>query len=297
MFTQSASDILKRIRRIEIRTRNSVNELFSGEYHSRFRGQGLEFAEVREYQPGDNHRDIDWNVSARMGQLFIKKFKETRELRVMFLVDISASGNLGTVSMFKRERIAELVAGLSFSAIANGDHAGLIMYSDQVEKYIPPRKGRNNALAILRDVLYLQPKSPRTSLASACSYAQRMLRKRCIIFVISDWIDTGFEKPLKILAQKHDLIAMQILDKCELELPDAGILRLHDPETGQETWVNSSDPKLRNAYKNMVQKQQTELKSFFRKCKCDYLLIKTEDSYVQALRKFFALRQKQRWGK
>jgi uncharacterized protein (DUF58 family) len=297
MFTQSASDILKKIRRIEIRTRNSVAEMFSGEYHSRFRGQGLEFAEVREYQPGDNHRDIDWNVSARMGQLYIKKFKETRELRVVFLVDISASQNLGTVSMFKRERIAELVAGLSFSAVANHDLAGLILFSDIAEKYIPPRKGRNNALAILRDVLYLQPKSSKTSLTAACQYAQKMLKKRCVLFIISDWIDSGYEKALKVLAQKHDVIAMQVLDRSELELPNAGILRLKDPETGDETWVNSSDPKLRTAYKNMVQKQQTELQSFFRKCKCDYLLIKTDDSFVKALRKFFALRQKRRWGK
>ncbi|MDD2228903.1 MAG: DUF58 domain-containing protein [Candidatus Cloacimonetes bacterium] len=297
MFTQSASDILKKIRRIEIRTRNSVAELFSGEYHSRFRGQGLEFAEVREYQPGDNHRDIDWNVSARMGQLFIKKFKETRELRVMFLVDISASQNMGTVSMFKRERIAEIVAGLSFSAVANHDLVGLILYSDQAEKYIPPRKGRNNALAILRDILYIQPKSPRTSLAAAFQYAQKMLKKRCIIFIVSDWIDTAYEKPLKILAQKHDVIALQILDQSELELPDAGILKLQDPETGGEAWINSSDPKIRKAYKDTVQKQQSNLQSFFRSCKCDYLMIRTDTSYVQALRKFFVLRQKRRWGK
>ena len=294
MFTQSASDILKKVRRIEIRTRNTVSELFSGEYHSRFKGQGLEFAEVREYQPGDNHREIDWNVSARMGQLYIKKFRETRELRVVFLVDVSASQNLGTTSMFKRERIAELVAGLSFSAVANHDLSGLIMFSDIPEKYLAPRKGRNNALEILREVLYHQPKSHRTSLSSAFLYAHRMLKKRCILFIISDWIDTGYEKPLKILAQKHDVVAMQVLDKSELELPDAGILKLQDPESGEELWLNSSDPKLRKAYKERISQQQEELQSFFRKCKCDYLLIKTDESFVQALRKFFTLRQKRR---
>ncbi len=294
MFTQSASDILKKIRRIEIRTRNTVSEMFSGVYHSRFRGQGLEFSEVREYQPGDNHRDIDWNVSARMGQIYIKKFIETRELRVVFLVDVSASQNLGTVSMFKRERIAELVAGLSFSAVANHDLAGLILFSDQMEKYLPPRKGRNNALSILREVLYLQPKSKATSLKAACEYAQRILKKRCILFIISDWLDSGYEKALKILAHKHDVIALQILDNSELELPDAGLLKLQDPETGATAWLNSSDPKLRKAYKDITNKQQIELQAFFKKCKCDYLLIKTNDSYVQALRKFFALRIKRR---
>ena len=297
MLTQSASDILKKIRRIEIRTRNAVSEMFSGEYHSRFRGQGLEFAEVREYQPGDNHRDIDWNVTARMGQLFIKKFRETRELRVVFLVDVSASQNLGTTSMFKRERIAEIVAGLSFSAVANHDLAGLILFSDIPEKYLPPRKGRNNALAILREVLYLQPKSHKTSLSAACAYALRMLKKRCILFIISDWLDTGYESTLKILSKKHDTIAIQILDNCELELPDSGILRLKDPELGEEAWINSSDPRLRKAYKEMVEKQQAELTKFFRQCKCDYLLIRTNEPFLQSLRKFFALRVKRRISK
>ena len=171
MFTQSVSDILKKIRRIEIRTRNPVAEMFRGEYHSRFKGQGLEFSEVREYQPGDNYRDIDWNVSARLGQLYIKKYRETRELRVVFLVDVSSSQEFGTRSMIKRERIAELVAALSFSAVANQDLAGLILFSDQVERFLPPRKGRNNALEILREVLYYEPKGKKTSLQAACEYA------------------------------------------------------------------------------------------------------------------------------
>lgn len=294
MFTQSASDILKKIRRIEIRTRNTVSELFSGEYHSRFKGQGLEFAEVREYQPGDNHRDIDWNVSARMGQLYIKKFKETRELRVVFLVDISASQNFGTKAMIKRERIAELVAGLSFSAVANHDLAGLIMFSDKPEKYLPPRKGRNNALTILREVLYHNPKSKKTSLKDAFTYANKMLGKRCILFVISDWIDGGWENALKLLSTKHDVIALQVLDNSELELPKAGILHIQDPETGEEVWLNSSDEKLRRSYRDLVQRKQQQLTEFFRKCKCDFLLIRTDESYVQALRKFFALREKRR---
>ncbi|MBP8705621.1 MAG: DUF58 domain-containing protein, partial [Candidatus Cloacimonas sp.] len=212
MFTQSVSDILKKIRRIEIRTRNPVAEIFRGEYHSRFKGQGLEFSEVREYQPGDNYRDIDWNVSARLGQLYIKKYRETRELRVVFLVDVSASQEFGTRSMIKRERIAELVAALAFSAVANQDLAGLILFSDRVEKFLPPRKGRNNALAILREVLYYEPKSKKTSLQVACEYAHKMLKKRCILFIISDWIDSGYEHSLKILATKNDVIAIRVLD-------------------------------------------------------------------------------------
>jgi len=294
MFTQSVSDILKKIRRIEIRTRNPVAEMFRGEYHSRFKGQGLEFAEVREYQPGDNYRDIDWNVSARMGQLFIKKYRETRELRVVFLVDISASEEFGTRSMIKRERIAELVSALAFSAVANQDLVGLILFSDQVEKFLPPRKGRNNALAILREVLYYEPKSKKTSLKNACEYAHKMLKKRCILFIVSDWMDSGYEHSLKILATKNDVVALRVLDDSELELPDAGILSLQDPETGEEVWLNSSNPKLRKAYQEIVNTEQKNLQDFFRKCNCDYLLIRTSDSYIGALRKFFTLREKRR---
>lgn len=294
MFTQSVSDILKKIRRIEIRTRNPVAEMFRGEYHSRFKGQGLEFSEVREYQPGDNYRDIDWNVSARLGQLYTKKYTETRELRVVFLVDISASQEFGTRSMIKRERIAELVAALAFSAVANQDLAGLILFSDNVEHFLPPRKGHNNALEILREVLYYEPKSKKTSIQSACEYAHKMLKKRCIIFIISDWIDSGYEHALKILATKNDVIALRILDDSELKLPTAGILSLKDPETGEEVWINSSDPKLVKAYEEVVKKEQNDLEEYFRKCKCDYQLIRTSDSYITSLRKFFALREKKR---
>ena len=294
MFTQSVSDILKKIRRIEIRTRNPVAEMFRGEYHSRFKGQGLEFSEVREYQPGDKYRDIDWNVSARLGQLYIKKYRETRELRVVFLVDVSSSQEFGTRSMIKRERIAELVAALSFSAVANQDLAGLILFSDQVERFLPPRKGRNNALEILREVLYYEPKGKKTSLQAACEYAYKMLKKRCIIFILSDWIDSGYERSLKILAAKNEVVALQVVDDSELELPPAGILSLKDPETGEEIWINSSDPKLRKAYQEVINNEQKELQEFFRECNCDYLMIKTSDSYVSSLRKFFALRGKRR---
>jgi uncharacterized protein (DUF58 family) len=196
--------------------------------------------------------------------------------------------------MIKRERIAELVAALAFSAVANQDLAGLILFSDRVEKFLPPRKGRNNALAILREVLYYEPKSKKTSLQVACEYAHKMLKKRCILFIISDWIDSGYEHSLKILATKNDVIAIRVLDDSELELPRAGILSLQDPETGEEVWINSSDPKLRKAYQEIVNKEQKDLEEFFRKCNCDYLLIRTSESYINSLRKFFTLRERRR---
>ena len=249
---------------------------------------------MREYQPGDNYRDIDWNVSARLGQLYIKKYRETRELRVVFLVDVSASQEFGTRSMIKREKVAELVAALAFSAVANQDLAGLILFSDEVERFLPTRKGRNNALAILREVLYYEPKSKKTSLKNACEYAHKMLKKRCILFIISDWIDSGYEHSLKILATKNDVIALRVLDDSELELPNAGIISFQDPETGEEVWINSSDAKLRKAYQEIVNKEQKDLEEFFRKCNCDYLLIRTSDSYINSLRKFFTLRGKRK---
>jgi uncharacterized protein (DUF58 family) len=290
----STADLIKKIRRLEIQTKNIVNEIFSGEYHSSFRGQGLEFSEVREYQPGDNYRDIDWNVSARLGLPYIKKYKETRELNVVFLVDISASQFLGTSYALKKERIAEIAATLAFSAVANGDRCSLILYTDALELYLPPRKGRNRALEIIREILYFEPSGKATSLKEACRYAARILKKRAIVFLLSDFLDSGYEKAMGILAKKHDLVAMQILDNSELELPDAGILRLQDPETGRVAYINSSDRKLREAYKAQVSLEQEKLAASLKKMGCDHLLFKNGDSYVKVLRQFFALRNKRR---
>ncbi|MCB5269890.1 MAG: DUF58 domain-containing protein, partial [Candidatus Cloacimonadaceae bacterium] len=259
MHLVSTADILKRIRRIEIMTRNVVNEIFAGEYHSSFRGQGLEFSEVREYQAGDNYRDIDWNVSARLGFPYIKKYRETRELSVVFIVDISGSQFFGTQTALKKERIAEIVATLAFSAVANGDRCALIMYSDRLEKFLPARKGRNRALEILREILYHEPLGKGSSLKGACEYAGKILKKRSVVFLISDFIDSGYEKAMGILARKHDLIAMQVLDESELELPRAGVLRLQDPETGRIQYVNSGSETLRNAYRAKVELQQKAL--------------------------------------
>jgi len=292
----STSDLLRRIRRLEISTKNIVNEIFSGEYHSSFRGQGIEFSEVREYQAGDNYRDIDWNVSARLGLPYIKKYRESRELNIVFIVDISGSQFLGSSQALKKERIAEIVATLAFSAVANGDRCSLIMYSDTLEKYLPPQKGRNRALEILREILYHEPKSRGTSLSSACAYAGKILKKRAVVFLLSDFLDRAYEKQMAILAKKHDLIALQILDEMELSLPDAGILRLKDPETGAIGYVNSSDPKLREAYRAQTSLEQKKLEERLKSMGCDHVLFRTKDSFVKVLRQFFALRSKRRRG-
>lgn len=294
MPTRTPADILSRIRKIEIRTKNVVSEIFSGEYHSSFKGQGLEFAEVREYQAGDAYRDIDWNVSARLGVPYVKKYQETRELNVVFVVDVSASQNFGTRQMLKRERLAEIIALLSFSALSNNDKVGLIMYSSRLEKYLPARKGRNKALQILRDVLYLDPAQPGTSLAGAFDYANRVLKKRSVVFVLSDFMDQDYDKPLRILASKHDVIAIQVLDEAELELPRAGILSLVDPETGQTLYLNSSDERTRKAYSREVQQQQEKLLDNLRQFRVDHLLLRPADSHVDVLREFFE-RRKLRW--
>jgi uncharacterized protein (DUF58 family) len=296
MPTRTPAEILSRIEKIEIRTRIAVSEIFSGEYHSSFKGQGLEFAEVREYQSGDNYRDIDWNVSARLGSPYIKKYQETRELNVMFIVDVSASQSFGTIQLFKKERQAEVIALLSFSALNNNDKVGMIMFSDVLEKYLPPRKGRNKALEILRDVLYMEPKSPRTSLNEAFDFANRILKKRSVVFILSDFLDSGYEKPLKLLASKHDVIAIQLLDEAELQLPKAGVLNLIDPESCETLCVNSSDPGIRNAYSGLVRKKQEDLASSLIKMQVDHLLLRNKDSQIDTLRDFFERRKRKRMG-
>jgi len=284
------SDIIKKIRKIEITTRNVVNELFSGEYHSLFKGQGLEFSEVREYQSGDSFRQIDWNVSARMGYPFIKKFEETRELNVIFLVDASASTLFGTRNYLKSEYITEITAVLSFSAISNNDKVGCLLFTDEVEKFTPPRKGKKTALRILRDILYFEPKDAKTNIKSAIEYIYRLTKKRSIIFIISDFFDDGYEDTLKLLAKKHDVIALRILDKAELELPNAGILHLKDPETGKIFTVNSSNPKIREKYRKLAENKENEIIEKFKKMKVDLVNLRTDEPYVQELVKFFKFR-------
>lgn len=292
MPIQSTADILKRVRKIEIHTKSLVNEIFGGEYHSMFKGQGLEFAEVREYLPGDNYRDIDWNVSARYGTPFIKKYRETRELNVVFIVDISGSQDFGTKGLLKRERLAEIAALLSFSALSNNDKVGVILYSDVPEKYSSPRKGRNFALQIVRDILFFAPRSKGTSLRSAFEYANRVLKKKSIVFVLSDFMDSGFQKPLQILAQRHDVIALQLLDEAELSLPDAGFLRIRDPESGKSFYINSSSSSLRSQYQKHVAAEQVALKKHLQQLHVDLITIKSTDSYIRVLKNYFEKRGK-----
>ena len=290
MLTQSPAEIIKRIRKLEILTKIIVSEHLSGEYHSSFRGQGLEFAEVREYQPGDSYRSIDWNVSARYGVPYIKKFQETRELNVFFIVDVSASMDFGTLKAFKRERMAEIAAVLSFSALSNHDKVGMLMYSSALEKYLPPRQGQKSALHILREILYYQPKHLQSSLGGAFEYALRLLKKRSIVFILSDFQDRGYSKPLEILARKHDVIALQILDDSELVLPKAGLVNLRDPETGQEALIDCSHPELRKVFEKAVTKEQNALAASLKHMKIEHVLIKNSDSYTTALRLFFEKR-------
>ena len=284
------AEIIKRIRKIEITTRNLVSELFSGEYHSLFKGQGLEFSEVREYQEGDSFRQIDWNVTARQGYPYIKKFEETRELNVMFLVDSSASTLFGTRNYLKSEFITEITAVLSFSALSNNDKVGLLLFTDEVEKYVPPRKGKKSALRILRDILYFEPKNVKTDINKAAEYIYRLIKKRSIIFIISDFLDKDYENSLQLLAKKHDVIALRILDKGEMELPNAGLLHLHDPETGARFSVNTSNRMIREKYRKTVLKQEADLMEKFRKIKVDLVNLQTDKPYAPELMKFFKFR-------
>lgn len=290
----SPAEILKRIRKIEIKTRNLVDEVFSGEYHSMFKGQGLEFSEVREYQPGDSYRDIDWNVSARFGHPYIKKFQETRELNVLFIVDLSASNQFGTASQIKADFIAEITAVLSFSALSNQDKVGLLLFTDRIEKYLPPRKGRKYTLQILRDILYHEPTGKGTDLASALSYTSRLLKKRSIIFIVSDFLAHEYIKPLQLLAAKHDVIALQIVDPAERKLPDAGLVRITNPETGESDVVDFSHPSTRMQYQKFIQVEQEQLVKKFKKAKTDHLALRTDEPYITELQRFFKSRIRRR---
>jgi len=287
-------EILKRIRKIEIKTHNLVQEVFSGEYHSLFKGQGLEFSEVREYQMGDSYRDIDWNVSARFGHPYIKKFRETRELNVLFIVDLSASNQFGTHGQIKANFIAEITAVLSFSALSNQDKVGLLLFTDRVEKYLNPRKGRKYTLQILREILYHEPIGRQTDLAGALSYTSRLLKKRSIIFIVSDFLTHNYQKQLNLLSQKHDVIVLQIIDPAERQLPPAGPLRLFDPETGKTAVFNLTDKDLRQQYDEYLQMEQSQLKKKLSQAGIDHLLLRTDEPYYQELQRFFELRMHRR---
>lgn len=280
-------EILKQVRRIEISTRGLVNEVFSGEYHSVFKGRGMNFAEVREYQYGDDIRSIDWNVTARNGSPFVKIFEEERELTVMLVVDVSASGEFGTRERLKGEVAVEICALLAFSAIKNNDKVGLIIFSDRIEKFVPPRKGRRHVLRVLRELLYHRPEGRGTDITGALEYLTHVQRKKAVTFLVSDFRDEGFEKALAVAGRRHDLIAVRLGDARERELPPLGYLELEDPETGERVVVNTSDPHFRMAFATRVTNDRNDLDRALRKSKVDVIDIETGEPYVRPLMRFF----------
>ena len=285
-------EILKQVRRVEIATRGLVNEVFSGEYHSVFKGRGMNFAEVRAYQYGDDIRSIDWNVTARTGTPFVKVFDEERELTVMLVVDVSASGNFGSRSRMKGEVAVEICAVLAFSAITNNDKVGLIIFSDRIEKFVPPRKGRRHGLRVLRELLYFQPEGRGTDVAGALGYLARVVRRRAVVFVVSDFFDTGYQKALAVAGRRHDTIVIRMGDPRERELPAVGYIELEDAETGEQLTVNVSDPAFREAFDHDVTETRTTLEREFRKTGIDVIEISTDRPYADRLMRFFRQRAK-----
>ncbi len=280
-------EILKQVRRIEISTRGLVNEVFSGEYHSVFKGRGMNFAEVREYQYGDDIRSIDWNVTARNNAPFVKVFEEERELTVMLVVDVSASGDFGTKERMKGEVAVEICALLAFSAIKNNDKVGLIIFSDRIEKFVPPRKGRRHVLRVLRELLFHEPEGRGTDITAALEYLTHVQRKKAVTFLVSDFQDDGFERALAIAGRRHDLIAIRLGDERERVLPALGYLELEDPETGERVLVNTSDADFRSAFSKGVAGRRKALDTALRKGKVDVIDIQTGQPYVKPLMRFF----------
>jgi len=287
-----SKEILKQVRQIELRTRHLVNDVFSGEYHSVFKGRGMEFSEVREYQYGDDIRTIDWNVTARYARPFVKINEEERELNVMLVVDASRSTAFGSQSKLKIEIAAEICALLAFSAIKNNDKVGLLIFTDQVEKFIPPRKGKAHTLRVIREVLYFEPQSPRTNIRSGLEFLLKGLKRRAIVFLVSDFDDENYTKPLRILNKKHDVVAIQLQDQRDKILPSVGLLNLKDAETGVETWVDTSDRVVVERYADLVEQQRQNLSTMARGMGLDLIQIDTAGSYVDPLVAFFKMREK-----
>jgi len=284
------SDLLKKVRALEIKSRRLTNHLFTGEYHTAFRGQGMAFKEVREYQPGDDIRFIDWNVSARMSNTYSKVFEEERELSVYLLIDVSASSLFGTFKQNKQELITEMAAVLAFSAITNNDKAGLIFFSDKVEKYIPAKKGKEHVLYMIREMISHQPHSSHTDIIKAVSYLNRVTRHKSIVFILSDFADAGYEQALKIAARRHDIIGIQVHDKLDAELPKVGLLQLYDAETGQTVLFNTNNNFTQQEYKRQYTKIQQDARENFRLAGADLIQLATGDDYVKALQNFFMKR-------
>jgi uncharacterized protein (DUF58 family) len=287
-------DLIKQVRQIEIRTKGLVNQVFSGEYHSVFKGRGMEFSEVREYQFGDDIRNIDWNVTARFGHPYIKIFEEERELTVMLLVDLSGSLIFGTVEKTKQQVAAELSAILAFSALKNNDKVGLILFTDKIEKFVPPRKGKSHVLRIIREVLSFEPEGKSTNIKAALEYMNSTIKKRSIVFLLSDFMDSGYEKILRIIGKKHDLIGVVLNDKREAEIPRMGLVKLTDAETGEERWVDTSSTRIQNRFKEVRKNMIQRRKSLFISSRLDSIEVQTGDDYIKPLVQFFRLRER-RW--
>ncbi len=287
-----AADLLKKVKKIEIKTRGLSNHIFAGEYHSAFKGRGMAFSEVREYQPGDDVRSIDWNVTARFGHPFVKVFEEERELTVMLLVDVSGSEEFGSRKQFKNDLITELCAVIAFSAIQNNDKIGVIFFSDKVEKFIAPKKGKQHILRIIRELLDFKPESKGTDITFALQNFIKVVKKRSIVFLISDFISDGFEEALKIVSQRHDLVTLRIYDKAEASLPDLGLIKMKDAESGETFWVDSSDKNTREYYRHWWSQKEEALDRLFMRSGVDTVKLSTDTDYVKPLMNLFKKREK-----
>lgn len=284
------SDIIKKVRQIEIKTRGLTSQIFSGQYHSAFRGRGMTFSEVREYQYGDDIRSIDWNVTARFNHPYVKIFDEERELTVMLLIDVSGSNEFGTRKQFKEELMTEIAAVLAFSAIQNNDKVGVIFFSDQIEKFIPPKKGTTHILRIIRELVDFKPQSQRTSISEALRFLNNALKKRSIAFVLSDFIDRDFYEALRISSRKHDLVALRIYDPSEQELPMLGMTQMYSKETGKTVWVDTSSSAARKQYKNWWDDTEKYIQNSFMRCGVDNASLRTDSDYIKPLMNLFRRR-------
>lgn len=286
-----ANELLKKIRKIEIKTRGLSSNIFAGEYHSAFKGRGMTFSEVREYQYGDDIRDIDWNVTARMGHPYVKVYEEEREMTVMLLVDVSRSRLFGAVGEEKREMIAEIAATIAFSAISNNDKIGMLFFSDKIEKFIPPKKGKKHILFLIRELLDFTPENPGTDIGVALRYFTDAQKKRSTTFLISDFIDShDFSRPLSIAARKHDLIAVQVYDRRDASLPDVGMMRVADLETGADRWIYTSNKKVRRAYDRWWYDRQQAMTEAMQRSRVDIASVSTDEDYVKSLMALFRMR-------
>lgn len=284
------AELLKKVRRIEIKTRGISQHIFAGDYHSTFKGKGMAFSEVREYQYGDDIRNIDWNVTARFNHPYVKVFEEERELTVILLIDVSGSREFGSAELSKKNLITEVSAVLSFSAIQNNDKIGVILFSDKIEMFIPPQKGRQHILRIIRELIEFSPESKGTDISQALQYFTNVIKKRSVAFLISDFIDENFNDSIKITSKKHDLIALRVSDKRESELPSIGLIQMDDAETGQKVWVDTSRKKVRELYHENYQKRQKEIDETLLRYGVDSVILDTQADYVKPLKSLFKKR-------